>query len=167
MSGVEALERAKEHFQVTPVADRAELEAALRAAQASSRPSFGFHDGTSAMLTLRSTEVMNRLLPDRTPDWRRLDVAVVHELFIEQVLGIDKQAVADHQYIEFLRDAQVGYEAVSQGKAEFLLLMNPTRIEQVRTCSVAGERMPQKSTDFYPKVISGLVALPVGVEERL
>jgi uncharacterized protein (DUF1015 family) len=152
MSGAEALERAKEHFQVTPVADRAEMEAALRTAQASYQPCFGFHDGASAVLT---------------PQWRKLDVAVVHELFIEQVLGIDKQAVADHRYVEFLRDAQAGYEAVSQGKAEFLLLMNPTRIEQVRTCSVAGERMPQKSTDFYPKVISGLVALPVGVEERL
>jgi uncharacterized protein (DUF1015 family) len=167
MSGAEALERAKEYFQVTRVAGRAELEAAVRAAQASSRPCFGFHDGTSAVLTLRSAEVMDRLLPDHTPEWRRLDVAVVHELFIEQVLGIDKQTVADHQYVEFLRDAQAGYEAVSQGKAEFLLLMNPTRIEQVRACSAAGERMPQKSTDFYPKAISGLVALPAGAEERL
>jgi uncharacterized protein (DUF1015 family) len=167
MSGAEALERAKEYFQVTRVANRAELGTMLRAAQASSQPCFGFHDGTSAVLRLRSTETMERLLPDRTPEWRRLDVAVVHELFIEQVLGIDKQAVADHQYVEFLRDAQVGYEAVSRGKAEFLLLMNPTRIEQVQTCTAAGERMPQKSTDFYPKVISGLVALPVGVEERL
>ena len=167
MSGAEALERAKEYFEVTRVANRAELEAMLGAAQASSQPCFGFHDGTSAVLRLRSAETMDRLLPDRTPEWRRLDVAVVHELFIEQVLGIDKQAVADHQYVEFLRDAQVGYEAVSRGKAEFLLLMNPTRIEQVQTCTAAGERMPQKSTDFYPKVISGLVALPIGVEERL
>jgi uncharacterized protein (DUF1015 family) len=167
MSGAEALERAKEYFDVTRVTNRAELETTLRAASASSQPCFGFHDGTFAVLTLRSTDTMDRLLPDRTPEWRKLDVAVVHELFIEQVLGIGKQAVADHQSVEFLRDAQVGYEAVSQGKAKFLLLMNPTRIEQVQTCSTAGERMPQKSTDFYPKAISGLVALPVGVEERL
>jgi uncharacterized protein (DUF1015 family) len=45
--------------------------------------------------------------------------------------------------------------------------MNPTRLEQVQACSAAGERMPQKSTDFYPKVISGLVALPVGIDEKL
>ena len=61
----------------------------------------------------------------------------------------------------------MGYDAVAQGDADYFLLMNPTRIEQVQACSAAGERMPQKSTDFYPKMISGLVALPVDAEERL
>jgi len=63
--------------------------------------------------------------------------------------------------------ADMGYDAVGEGGAQFLLVMNPTRMEQVRTCTAAGEKMPQKSTDFYPKVISGLVISPVGVEERL
>jgi uncharacterized protein (DUF1015 family) len=167
MSGAEVLERAKAYFEVTPVESRTELESRLKAAQASSRSCFGFYGGTTALFTLRDAGAMDRLAPDRSSEWRRLDAAVLHELFIEQVLGIDKQAVADHEPVEFLRDAQAGYDAVDQGKAEFLLLMNPTRLEQVQACSAAGERMPQKSTDFYPKVISGLVALPVGVEERL
>ncbi|MBE9470629.1 MAG: DUF1015 family protein [Chloroflexi bacterium] len=46
-------------------------------------------------------------------------------------------------------------------------VMNPTRMEQVRACTEADERMPQKSTDFYPKVIGGLVMMPIGAEERL
>ena len=167
LSGTEVLERAKEYFDVTPVESRSELESRLSAAQSSSRPCFGFYGGATALLTLRNADMMDRLAPERSSEWRRLDVAVLHELFIEQVLGINKQAVADHEPVEFLRDAQPGYEAVDQGKAECLLLMNPTRLEQVQACSAAGERMPQKSTDFYPKVISGLVALPVGVEERL
>jgi uncharacterized protein (DUF1015 family) len=119
------------------------------------------------LLTLRDPSIMEHLLPDRIPDWRMLDVAVVHELFIERVLGISKEDVSQNGHVEFLRDPQMGYDAVARGEADYLLVMNPTRIEQVQACSAAGERMPQKSTDFYPKMISGLVALPVGMEERL
>jgi uncharacterized protein (DUF1015 family) len=167
MSTKEILNRAKEYFDVTPMADRAALEQAITTARNSHRPRFGFHNGTSAVLALRDASAMERLLPERTPDWRTLDVAVLHELFIERVLGINKEHVKRKEGIEFLRDPQMGYEAIEQGRAACLLLMNPTRIDQVQACSAAGERMPQKSTDFYPKMISGLVALPVGTEEQL
>jgi uncharacterized protein (DUF1015 family) len=148
------------------VADRAALEAALAEA-GPAHPRFGFYDGAYAALRLRDPAVLEQLLPDRAPDWRLLDVSVLHELFIERVLGIDKAAVERKENIEYLRDPQMGYDAVDEGEAAFLLVMNPTRMEQVRACTAAGEKMPQKSTDFYPKVISGLVMRPVGAEERL
>jgi len=166
MGGPAALERAKEYFEVTSMADRAALETALAEA-GSARPRFGFYDGAYAMLALRDPAALERLLPDRSPDWRLLDVSVLHELFIERVLGIDKGAVERKENIEYLRDPQMGYDAVDKGEAEFLLVMNPTRMAQVRACTAGGEKMPQKSTDFFPKVISGLVMLPVGAEERL
>ncbi|MBN1979038.1 MAG: DUF1015 domain-containing protein [Anaerolineae bacterium] len=168
MRSAEVLERAREYFTVKPVADRQALEEALIVGQGPHpNPFFGYHDGASAVLTLRDPAIMAHLLPDRTPDWRMLDVAVVHELFIERVLGISKEEVSHNGHVEFLRDPQMGYDAVARGEADYLLVMNPTRIDQVRACTAAGERMPQKSTDFYPKMISGLVALPVSVEERL
>jgi uncharacterized protein (DUF1015 family) len=82
-------------------------------------------------------------------------------------MDVSKEAVERKEIIEYLRDAQMGYDAVDVGDAEFLFVMNPTRMEQVRACTAAGEKMPQKSTDFYPKVISGLVMMPIGVGERL
>ena len=166
MKGQEALQQARAYFEVTPVADRTAIEQALAEAQPL-HPRFGFYDGTYAVLTLRDPGVMERLLPERAADWRLLDVTVLHELFIERVLGIDKGAVERKENIDYLRDPQPGYQAVDRGEAQFLLLMNPTRMEQVRACTAAGERMPQKSTDFYPKVISGLVMLPIGPGERL
>jgi len=166
MSGQEVLERAATYFEVMPVADRPALETALAQAEPM-HPRFGFYDGTYTVLTLRDPAVLDELLPDRAPDWRLLDVSVLHELFIERVLGIDKGAIERQENIEYLRDPQMGYDSVDRGEAEFLLVMNPTRMEQVRACTAAGEKMPQKSTDFYPKVISGLVMMPVGVEERL
>ena len=166
LGGQEVRERAKEYFDVRPVADRAALEAALAAAKPS-HPRFGFYDGSYAALTLRDPGLLERILPDRVPDWRLLDVAVLHELFIERTLGIDKAAVEREENIEYLRDPQMGYDAVDKGEAQFLLVTNPTRMEQVQACTGAGEKMPQKSTDFFPKVISGLVMMPIGVEERL
>jgi len=166
MDGQEVLRRAKEYFEVEPVVDRAALGAVLAEA-ATDHPRLGFYDGSYAVLTLRDPGVLAQLLPDRAPDWCQLDVTVLHELFIERVLGIDKAAVERKENIEYLRDPQMGYDAVDKREAEFLLVMNPTRMEQVRACTAAGEKMPQKSTDFYPKVISGLVMRPIGVEERL
>jgi len=160
MSGAEALEQAKKYFEVAPVEDRAALEAALAQAE-STHPRFGFYDGDYTVLMLRDPAVMERLLPDRAPDWCLLDVSVLHELFIERVLGIDKAAVERKENIEYLRDPQMGYDAVDRGEAEFLLVLNPTRMAQVRACTAGGAKMPQKSTDFYPKVIGGLVMMPL------
>jgi uncharacterized protein (DUF1015 family) len=119
------------------------------------------------VLTLEDPGVLDALLSDRAVDWRMLDVTILHELFIERVLEIDKGAVERKENIEYLRDAKMGYDAVDNGQAQFLLVMNPTRMEQVNSCTAIGEKMPQKSTDFYPKVISGLVILPIGRENQL
>ncbi|MBN1992228.1 MAG: DUF1015 domain-containing protein [Anaerolineae bacterium] len=163
----EILERAKTYFEITALPNRAALETALAAARRNSQPGFGLYNGAYALLSLRHPNVTAELLPDHSPEWRSLDVAVAHELFIERVLGIDKQAVAMKEKVEFIRNADRGFAAIEEGQADYLLLMNPTRIEQVRVCTAAGERMPQKSTDFYPKMLNGLVVLPVGAEEVL
>ena len=166
MSGADVLEGAKEYFEVMSVDDRAELEEALSEATPE-YPRFGFYDGSYAVLELQSPEVMARILPDRDPAWRMLDVSVLHELAIERVMEISAEAVERKENIEYLRDPQMGYDAVDEGEAQFLFVMNPTRMEQVRACTAAGEKMPQKSTDFYPKVISGMVMCPISVDERL
>jgi uncharacterized protein (DUF1015 family) len=166
MDGGEAISRAAAYFDVRPVASRTEMAALLAAAQPD-RPRFGFYDGACTVLTLRNPRIMADLLPSREATWRLLDVTVGHELLIERVLGIDKGAVERTENISYLRDPQMGFDAVDRGEAQFLLVLNPTRMDQVRACTSAGERMPQKSTDFYPKVITGLVAMPIGADERI
>jgi uncharacterized protein (DUF1015 family) len=166
MTRASVREKATEYFDVVSLADRAALDAALAQADPL-HPRFGLYDGTYATLTLRDPAVLEQLLPGRSHDWRLLDVSVLHELFIERVLGIDKAMVERKENLEYLRDLQMGYDAVDRGEAQFLMVMNATRMGQVRACTQAGEKMPQKSTDFFPKVIGGLVALRVGAEERL
>jgi uncharacterized protein (DUF1015 family) len=166
MSAGEILEGAKEYFNLISVDDRDALKEALEQATPD-HPRFGFYNGGFNVLELRSPDVMDRLLPDRDPAWRMLDVSVLHELLIQRVMDISEEAVERKENIEYLRDPQMGYDAVDEGEADFLFVLNPTRMEQVRACTAAGEKMPQKSTDFYPKVISGMVMMPIGVDERL
>jgi uncharacterized protein (DUF1015 family) len=86
-----------------------------------------------------------------------LDVVALHQLLIERCLGISEEAVKKESYIAYLRDFAAAVDAVRNGSAQVAFLLNPTRIEQMREIAYRGEVMPQKSTDFYPKVLSGLI----------
>jgi uncharacterized protein (DUF1015 family) len=96
-----------------------------------------------------------------------LDVSILHELLIERIMGISKEQVAAKENIDYHRDLDLAIAEVDEGKAPCVYIMNPTRMQEVKACSDKGEKMPQKSTDFYPKVITGLVAMAVGPKERL
>jgi uncharacterized protein (DUF1015 family) len=162
----QVIEDARAYFQVESVPDRAALEAALADATPQ-MPRIGFYDGDYTVFTLNDPEVMVRVAPDRDPTWRILDVSILHEVLIARVMGLSKESVERKDNLDYLREVEMGYERVDQGEANFVFVMNPTRMAEVRACTAADVKMPSKSTDFYPKIISGLVAMPVGPEERL
>lgn len=87
---------------------------------------------------------------------QQLDVVQLHKIVLEQVLGISEEAVRNQQNVRYLRDAGEAIQQVRSGEANIALLMNPVRMQQVRDIAFAGEVLPQKSTDFYPKLLSGL-----------
>ena len=91
-------------------------------------------------------------LPERE---RTLDVVQLHKILFERVLGISAEAVRDEENVRFERDAFEAISWVRQG-ANVAFLMNPARIEQVRDVAFSGRLLPQKSTDYYPKLLSGL-----------
>jgi uncharacterized protein (DUF1015 family) len=157
---------AAEYFYVAPMTSRAALEAAMAEATLTDRR-IGFYDGAYHLLRLRDPQLMAEAVPDRAEEWRMLDVSILHELLIERVLGISKERVEAKENIDYHRDLDLALSEVDQGKAVCVFIMNPTRMGEVKACSEKGEKMPQKSTDFYPKVITGLVAMAVGVDERL
>jgi uncharacterized protein (DUF1015 family) len=85
-----------------------------------------------------------------------LDVVQLHKCLLEGVLGISEEAIRNQQNVTYIRDAAEAMNMVRQGKADVAFLMNPARMEQIRDIAFAGEVLPQKSTDFYPKLLSGL-----------
>ena len=86
---------------------------------------------------------------------RELDVVQLHKIMLERVLGMSEEAIRNQEHIKYERDASEAISWVRQG-ANVAFLMNPARIDQVRDIAFAGEVLPQKSTDFYPKLLSGL-----------
>jgi uncharacterized protein (DUF1015 family) len=94
-------------------------------------------------------------LKDISSRQRSLDVVQLHKIMLEQVLGISEEAIREQTNVKYERDAFEAISEVRQG-ANVAFLMNPARIEQVRDVAFAGEVLPQKSTDFYPKLLSGL-----------
>ena len=85
-----------------------------------------------------------------------LDVVQLHKCLLEGVLKISEEAIRNQEKVSYCREAAEALSQVRSGKAQIAFLMNPVRMEQVRDIAFAGEVLPQKSTDFYPKLLSGL-----------
>jgi uncharacterized protein (DUF1015 family) len=92
-------------------------------------------------------------LPERQ---RRLDLSQLHSIVLDRLLGLDAEKVREQSNIRYLRDAGEAVDQVRQGEADVVFLTNPVSMEQLREVAFAGEVMPQKSTDFFPKLLSGL-----------
>jgi uncharacterized protein (DUF1015 family) len=85
-----------------------------------------------------------------------LDVVQLHRCLLEGVLGISEEAIREQKNVRYIRDIGESMAQVRNGTANVAFLMNPVRMAQVRDIAFAGEVLPQKSTDFYPKLLTGL-----------
>ncbi|NTV02584.1 MAG: DUF1015 domain-containing protein [Chlorobiaceae bacterium] len=88
---------------------------------------------------------------------RTLSVVLLHDLVFGQILGITAEATAKESNITYLKNSQEVFDAVASGEAHFGVVLKPTRVEQVVSVAGSGEVMPQKSTWFYPKIMTGMV----------
>ena len=91
---------------------------------------------------------------DRKPG--ELDVKVLHQELLAGMLGISDEAVREEKHIEYVRGLDAAHSRVREGVAEIAFLLEPTTIAQVADVAFSGGVMPQKSTDFYPKLLSGM-----------
>jgi len=99
-----------------------------------------------------------KFLGGLSPRQKALDVVQLHKCLLEGVLKLSEESIRNQQNLSYLRDADEALTQVRKGAANITFLMNPCPVRQVRDVAFAGEVMPQKSTDFYPKLLSGLTA---------
>ena len=104
---------------------------------------------------------------DHSDAWKGLAVSILHKVLLERVAGVPEAGIEDKTMIRYHRDPRAAVASVDRGEGRFVFFVSPTRMEDIKRIAGHGEQMPQKSTDFYPKVISGIVMLPVGPDERL
>ena len=108
------------------------------------------------LLTLRPEADLAQILPGVSPLQRELDVVLLHQGILEPALGITPHAVAAEANLTYEREATAALDAVDRGEAQIAFLLNPVDVDLVVRVATAGEVMPQKSTDFYPKLLSGI-----------
>jgi uncharacterized protein (DUF1015 family) len=127
------------------------------------RRGVGIYPGTNAsgggafyLFLLRRDADLETILPDISAAQRGLDVVLLHRLIIEKGLGISQDAVASEQNVGYKREMEGAILTVDKGEAQLALLLNPARVQQVADIALGGDVLPQKSTDFYPKLLSGV-----------
>jgi uncharacterized protein (DUF1015 family) len=121
-------------------------------------PTMGVYAGPGrvALLRLRPDIDLDVVLARIPPTLRRLDVVLLHHLVLEPLLGVGEQAVREERNLSYFRDAALAYAEVEKGRGQIAFLLNSTPVGAVYANALADCPMPQKSTDFYPKLLSGL-----------
>lgn len=116
-----------------------------------------FGDEYYYRLCLHDTAVMDKFMPDKSEAYRNLDVSVLHTLILDRIYGIDTENMANQSNLTYTRDALEAVKSVQDGTQQCAFILNATKVHEIKDVSLAGEKMPQKSTYFYPKLITGLV----------
>lgn len=123
---------------------------------------FGIYGSNNAfyVAVLRDKQAMDPVVPDMSSAWRTLDVAILHKLILEKILGIDEEKLAKGENLQYVKDTPNAIDdsisQVDSGHKQAAFFMNPIKMQQLKLVTDAGERMPQKSTYFYPKIFTGL-----------
>jgi len=126
-----------------------------QAAEAAQAGAAHASSGAFYLFLLRHDVDLELLLPDLSEAQRGLDVVLLHRVMFEKGLGITAEAVAAEKYVSYEREFDAAIAAVDRGDAQLACLLNPVRIKQVTDIALSGGVLPQKSTDFYPKLLSG------------
>jgi uncharacterized protein (DUF1015 family) len=161
----------KENFELTELKfdspqtkmdARQKMLAQMKAEHDNNKNAFGIYGSNNAfyVAVLRNKKVMDSFVPDMSTAWRELDVSILHKLILEQLLGIDEERLVKGENLEYVKDTPNAInESISQvdaGQKQVAFFMNPIKMQQLKLVTDASERMPQKSTYFYPKIYTGL-----------
>lgn len=147
----DALRKLEEFFEIEKARDRFDLSFLLMKA-ANSGHAFGLYcSGAFYLLRLKKDHSNNKLLVDGSDFYNNLDVVVLNKLILEELLSIDAAQ------IEFTKDETAAIESVNSGEFKAAFFLSPTKVGHIKTIALNNERMPPKSTYFYPKLLSGLL----------
>jgi len=113
-------------------------------------------DGAFHIMVLKKDADLETLLQGVSPAQRKLDVVLLHRLILERGLHITQDAVKTEKNITYEREMDAAIADVDSGRAQICFLLNPVSVETVAEMAMGGEVLPQKSTDFFPKLMSGI-----------
>ena len=156
----DALSKISEFFDVHKIC-RCDIEKSLASNPMSKSYVFCTKSGEYHLLTLKegsaATDALTALNPGKSDAYKGLDVTVLHSLILEKLFGIDKENMANQINLKYTRDIDEACDCVKENEFNCAFILNSTKVSEIKDVALAGEKMPQKSTYFYPKLITGLV----------
>ncbi|MEG0615269.1 MAG: DUF1015 domain-containing protein [Oscillospiraceae bacterium] len=158
-NSAEVIDQCKKYFDISEEKGIQNVNEKLSEFYKKGEKAFAFYDGGDGykLMVLREKTAVKALLPQMSDAYCNLDVSILHSLVLEKIFGIDKENMANQTNLTYTRSLDEAVGAVRSGKANCTFILNPTRVSEIRDVALAGEKMPQKSTYFYPKLITGLV----------
>jgi uncharacterized protein (DUF1015 family) len=150
------LEAAKSWLNIEELAKSSTPEALTQKLAATTGVAFIAHTADGNYLLTPKPEAIAPLLANLSPRQATLDVTQLHKVVIEKLLGLDEETVRAGNNIRYYREASESVDRVLSSKADVAFLIKPVTLDQMKDISLNLEVMPQKSTDFYPKLLSGL-----------
>lgn len=155
------LDSMQKFFDVKKLSCKSEIDSALEANK--HRKAYVYCAGNDEyyLVTMKedgsARDKLAKLHPDKSDAYRELDVTVLHSLILEEIFGIDKENMAKQLNLTYTRSLDEAVSGVEKGDYQCAFILNPTKVSEIRDVACAGDKMPQKSTYFYPKLITGLV----------
>jgi uncharacterized protein (DUF1015 family) len=152
----EAFKRAAEQFFTIEALPAGEASNYIDKLTAQQGTAFVAVTRAGAFLLRAKSEPVAAALADLPERQRQLDLSCLHSIVLDRLLGLDAEKVREQTNLRYLRDASEAVDLVRRGEADVTFLTNPVSMEQLKEVAFAGDVMPQKSTDFFPKLLSGL-----------
>jgi len=119
------------------------------------------------ILRLKNKRIMQRLAKDLSAPLRELDVSTLHLLILEHILGMPPEQQVSGENIRYSQDEEIVLQALEKEDYQAAFILTATKKEEIQTIVAGGEKMPQKSTYFYPKLSSGLIVNKIDPEEQV
>jgi len=147
-------DKLKEYFDVEEVKDKSRFFFLMEKGGRSEHVLGMYYDKRYSLLRLKNVKILDKIISDKPKDFRSLDVCILNYIVLKKILGLDLE---NNEQFVFSPHAQELIDRSDREPRAIVFFLNPVKIQQIMSVALGGNKMPPKSTYFYPKVLSGLV----------
>lgn len=143
----------REYFEIEDVRDKSQFFFMMEKAGGTEHVLGMYRDRQFFLLRLKNIKILEKEMPERPKEYRSLDVSILNYIILKKVIGLE----IDDRNIIYNPDPEELISTVDNGESNIAFFLNPIKVQQIMDVALVGEKMPPKSTYFYPKVLSGMV----------
>ncbi len=146
--------RLEEYFHIEEIKDKSRFFFLIEKAGWIEHVLGMYNRGKCWLLRIKNIKILDKMIADRPPEYRSLDVSILNYIILKNILGLELE---DKRILEFIPEANELIRQADENPSYIAFFLNPVKVQQIMAVAANGNKMPPKSTYFYPKVLSGLL----------